>query len=87
MIIRHPIPDRPIQFARGTIPRVDDIAHHTESTFEQLIEMSDDTDQEPLKPSNRPSANIRPAKREEFDVLSRILCNAFIPLWCVAMCY
>lgn len=25
--------------------------------------------------------NIRPAKLEEDDVLSRILCNAFLPVW------
>jgi len=33
-------------------------------------------------PKDEPAAVIfRPAKLEEDDVLSRILCNAFLPIW------
>lgn len=40
-------------------------------------------DQDTAAPSNGSSLECRTARPEEFDVLSRILCNAFIPLWYV----
>ncbi|KEF53235.1 uncharacterized protein A1O9_10683, partial [Exophiala aquamarina CBS 119918] len=43
--------------------------------------MSNTSEQDSAKPLKEVAVIFRAAKPEEFDVLSRILCNAFLPLW------
>lgn len=46
--------------------------------------MSDRLGEPAASPLKRVPASFRTARPEEFDVLSRILCNAFLPLWSVS---
>lgn len=46
--------------------------------------MSDRVGEPAASPLKRVPASFRTARPEEFDVLSRILCNAFLPLWSVS---